>query len=38
MRYFACIVFLALLKWWPYVINAGWGDGRGGPELIRLNP
>jgi len=73
MRYFACIVFLALLseccvgesiaalpraneqasvilpdfsaelrafyeqekrpvKWWPYVINAGWGDGRGGPE------
>ncbi|MFC1716049.1 hypothetical protein ACFL6S_20430, partial [Candidatus Poribacteria bacterium] len=73
MRYFTCVVFLALLsiscvgesiaalpradeqisvnlpdygaelrafdkqdrkqvKWWPHVINAAWGDGRGGPE------
>jgi len=20
------------VKWWPHVINAAWGDGRGGPE------
>ena len=20
------------VSWWPYVINAGWGGGRGGPE------
>ena len=18
--------------WWPHVVNAAWGDGRGGPE------
>ncbi len=20
------------VSWWPYVVNAGWGGGRGGPE------
>ncbi len=22
------------VSWWPYVINAGWGGGRGGPERL----
>ncbi len=22
------------VKWWPYVVNAGWGGGRGGPERL----
>jgi len=20
------------IRWWPHVVNAAWGDGRGGPE------
>lgn len=23
------------VSWWPYVINAGWGGGRGGPERLQ---
>lgn len=23
------------VSWWPHVINAGWGGGRGGPERLK---